>query len=178
MAKQPAWAAYTTFAYPQRPDKPFAGEPPSIFRPIQRHVPREASITPMYQCDAPAGDRPDSLKGLVEDLSKFTTLETVRGIAQFPPSSIVGPFERSRRSPIHEEGENEAPDENMSVLCTARFQSVYEDGMSDGHGDEGRTCSMAVASTVKGRCDGDGWVSEERPGSSQYDAYSAMSLGD
>lgn len=179
MTQQPPWPTYTAFA--QRPEKPFARKPHSIFWPTpQQHQPlREASIAPMYECDAPAEGRPDSLDGLVKDLSnKFTTLETVHGVAQSPPSSIVGLFDRSRRSTIREEEEKEAPEERMSILCTARFQSVYDDGMSVDGGEEGRICSMADLSTAKGQRDGDGSLHEEWRKSTQDYAYSAMSVGD
>jgi hypothetical protein len=134
----------------------------------------------MYECDPRAKGQTDSLDGLVEDLSnKFTTLETVRGVAQSPPLSIVGPFERSRRSPICEEEEAEAEQGITSVLGTARFQSVYDDGMSVDGGEEGRICSMAdLSSTVKGQRDGDGSLHEEWGESSQDYACSAMSVGD
>lgn len=133
----------------------------------------------MYECDPHAEGRPDSLDGLVEDLSnKFTTLETVRGIAQSPPTSIVGPFEGSRRSAIREEDDREASDESMSISCTARMQSVYDSRMADDHGDGDRICSMADVSTAEEHCGGDLWVAKEWGLQSHDHAYSAMSMGD
>lgn len=133
----------------------------------------------MYECEPPVEGRPDSLDGLVADLyNKFTTLETVRGVAESPPPSLAAQFEVSRRSTIREENELGAHDQSMRSASAADSHLVYNDEISGGYGEGARICSMADVSTLRGHVDDDDCGSEGSAEQDQNDLYSAMSLGD